>query len=101
MVASRKQTRTDLKDYFGPLFVSANLLQSLDDFYKYEPADYGKRSPIVFLNAGGSEHPWGTRHALNSNFIINVHLLTLYSEKISDEETNYFEEQAADQLDDM
>ncbi|MDD2921791.1 MAG: hypothetical protein PHQ36_05840 [Anaerolineales bacterium] len=94
MTASRKQLRADLKAYFSPLITA---LQSEDDFYKYEPADYKSRSPIVFLNSGGAAHPAHTK-ALDSEFLINVHLLALYADLNGG---IYNEEAASNLLDDM
>lgn len=94
MTANRKTLRTDLKTELAPLMTS---LQSADDFYRYEPASYNKKSPIIFLRSKGAEHPEVTKK-LNSEFFIEVHLLTLYADMVTG---TYAEEAASDLLDDL
>jgi hypothetical protein len=94
MSASRKTFRTDLKAELAPLISS---LQSQSDFFKYEPANYNKRSPIVFLRPAGSEHPRHTRVS-DSDFFIEAHLLVLYADLDSG---TYNEEDSTDLLDDL
>lgn len=94
MAASRKTFRTDLKAELAPLLTS---LQSQNDFFKYEPANYNQRSPIVFLRPAGSEHPRMTRVS-NSEFFVEAHILVLYADMTN---SAYNEEDATDLLDDL
>lgn len=94
MTANRKTLRADIKAEFAPEF--SDMLVSEDDFYKYEPSSYGGHSPVIFLASAGAEHPEVTKK-INSEFFVEVHLLTLYKDK----DGVYTEEQAADLLDDM
>ncbi len=94
MSASRKTFRTDLKAELAPLMSS---LQSQSDFFRYEPANYNKRSPIVFLRPAGSEHPRKTRVS-DSDFFVEAHLLVLYADLNNG---TYNEEDSTDLLDDL
>lgn len=93
MTASRKQTRTDLKAELATLMPS---LPS-DSFYRYEPADYGSKSPILFLRSNGAEHPRKLKTS-DSTFFIEAHILTLYADYANE---TYQEEAATDLLDDL
>lgn len=94
MTANRKTLRADIKTEFAPEF--ADLLVTTDDFYAYEPSSYGGHSPVIFLASAGAEHPEVTKK-INSDFFIEVHMLTLYK----DSNGVYTEQQAADALDDL
>lgn len=93
MTASRKQFREDLKTELGPLLTSV----PTGNFYDYEPATYFGRSPVVFLRPDGVEHEEVTK-ALNSDFFIQVHIMTLYADL---QGNVYNEENATDLLDDI
>lgn len=94
MTASRKTLRADLKAELAPAFSS--FLVDANDFYEYEPSSYKGHSPVIFLAPGGAEHPERTR-AIDSEFFVEVHLLTLYKDK----DGVYTEKEATDLLDDM
>jgi hypothetical protein len=93
MTASRKVFRADLKTELAPLMPSV----PSGNFFQYEPATYNGVSPIVFLRSDGSEHEEITK-ATNSDFFIQVHILTLYGDV---QGGTYNEEDATDLLDDV
>jgi hypothetical protein len=95
MTPSRKKFRADLKDEISPLLTS---LQKQDDFFQYEPASYGARSPIVFLRPSGSSTQGHTRTDDDTTFYVELHVLALYGDMVG---KVYNEEAATDLLDDI